>query len=317
MSLSIIGIILIIISCNIKIKKDKQQEQYKINLSQEITCISSNLKILENQQAKTQILIEQLNTEFEQRKNNQKKQLELYRNEIQRKKQKLKQECNIYYKAKENEMQHYYNLELEKTQNYYQEYVTTIENEKTELNKEIDKLKSTLAAAIQNDLREKQKKDKINFYKLSISDEDLADVKMLQNLKLSFHKPVVLSKLIWSQYFPKQTTDLCNRVLKNKTVCGIYKITNLITKEHYVGQSKNIGERWKAHCKCGLGIEASSTNTLYNNMQKYGIWNFSFEVLQVCPPQQLNEKEQFWIEVYKSNIYGLNTQSGIKKRGTA
>jgi group I intron endonuclease len=112
-------------------------------------------------------------------------------------------------------------------------------------------------------------------------------------------------------------TDLCNRVLNNrKNVCGIYKITNLITGEHYIGQSKNIDDRWKAHCKCGLGIDASATNALYNSMQKDKVWNFTFELLEECPPEQLNEKEAFWIDTYKSNIYGLNTQSGIKKRGT-
>ncbi len=204
---------------------------------------------------------------------------------------------------------------LKDLNNEVEEYKKSISQQKQEIENEINKLKNSLAALLEDEQRSRQEDEKAKFYKLSISDNDLADVKQLDALKSSFHKPVVLSKLIWSQYFQKQTTDLCNRVLKNKTVCGIYRITNLITKEHYVGQSKNIGERWKAHCKCGLGIEASSTNTLYNNMQKYGIWNFSFEVLQVCPPQQLNEKEQFWIDVYKSNIYGLNTQSGIKKRG--
>ena len=102
---------------------------------------------------------------------------------------------------------------------------------------------------------------------------------MLEKLKISFHKPVVLSKLIWTQYFQKQMTDLCNRVLGKKIVCGIYKITNTITGEQYIGQSKNIDDRWKAHSKCGLGIDASATNTLYNSMQKDKVWNFTFEVL--------------------------------------
>ena len=106
---------------------------------------------------------------------------------------------------------------------------------------------------------------------------------MLEKLKISFHKPVVLSKLIWTQYFQKQMTDLCNRVLGKQIVCGIYKITNTITGEQYIGQSKNIDDRWKAHCKCGLGIDASATNTLYNNMQKYKVWNFTFELLEECP----------------------------------
>jgi len=68
----------------------------------------------------------------------------------------------------------------------------------------------------------------------------------------------------------------------------------------------------KQHCKCGLGIEASSTNKLYNSMQKDKVWNFSFELLEECPREQLNEKEAFWIDMYSSNVYGLNSVKGIK-----
>ena len=184
--------------------------------------------------------------------------------------------------------------------------------QKEQIQNELNKLKASLSAGVEARLREQQKKDKINFYKLSINDADLADVKMLENLKTSFHKPVVLSKLIWTQYFQKQMTELCDRVLGKKTVCGIYKITNLLTEQCYIGQSVNISDRWKQHCKCGLGIEASATNVLYNSMQKDGVWNFSFELLQECPRNLLNEKEAFWIDTYSSNIYGLNTMKGIK-----
>lgn len=186
--------------------------------------------------------------------------------------------------------------------------------QKEQIQNELNKLKASLSAGVEARLREQQKKDKINFYKLSINDADLADVKMLENLKTSFHKPVVLSKLIWTQYFQKQMTELCDRVLGKKTVCGIYKITNLLTEQCYIGQSVNISDRWKQHCKCGLGIEASATNVLYNSMQKDGVWNFSFELLEECPRNLLNEKEAFWIDTYSSNIYGLNTVKGINKK---
>ena len=182
--------------------------------------------------------------------------------------------------------------------------------QKEQIQNELNKLKASLSAGVEARLREQQKKDKINFYKLSINDADLADVKMLENLKTSFHKPVVLSKLIWTQYFQKQMTELCDRVLGKKTVCGIYKITNLLTEQCYIGQSVNISDRWKQHCKCGLGIEASATNVLYNSMQKDKIWNFTFELLEECPKELLNEKERFWINMYQSNMFGYNSTKG-------
>ena len=74
----------------------------------------------------------------------------------------------------------------------------------------------------------------------------------------------------------------------------------------------DVSKRWKDHCKCGLGIEASATNKLYNNMQKNGVWNFSFELLEECSRNLLNEKERFWIEMYQSDKFGLNTTKGNK-----
>ena len=66
------------------------------------------------------------------------------------------------------------------------------------------------------------------------------------------------------------------------------------------------GNRWKEHAKCGLGIDAPAANKLYKAMQEDGIWNFSWELLEECPREQLNEKEKFYIELYQSNDYGYN-----------
>lgn len=294
-----------------KIKIDENQQLYLKLLQrkiQENTELETNLeKTIQNltqQKSILQATIKQQETAYEK-----------YKTTIKQKQQEFAKKANEQCAINIQETQQFYNKQKQKIETEHIKYVTNIGQQKKQIREQLEKLQNTLNAAIQNDLRERQKKDKINFYKLSITDSDLSDVQMLQNLKSSFHKPVVLSKLIWSQYFQKQMTDLCNRILNNrKNVCGIYKITNLITGEHYIGQSKNIDERWKAHCKCGLGIEASATNTLYNSMQKDKVWNFTFEVLQECKPEELNEKEAFWIQSYQSNVYGLNTQKGVTKK---
>ena len=312
--LSVTGIITFILSNKLKIKRKKQQEQYELDLNQKITCAMSNLNLLNKENEITKLSLQRLKALTAQEKNAQNEQLQKYREKVDNCKKQLDQEYNQYYINKGKELQLYFQNKIKETNKNYEEYKNQIDVKKEQLNKEIETIKNTLAAAAENNKREQQKKDKINFYKLSISESDLADVKMLENLKASFHKPVVLSKLIWSQYFQKQMTDLCNRVLNNKkNVCGIYKITDLITNQCYIGQSKAIKDRWKNHCKCGLGIDASTTNTLYNTMQRDKIWNFAFELLQECKPEQLNEKQAFWIDAYKSNIFGLNTLKGIKK----
>ena len=43
-----------------------------------------------------------------------------------------------------------------------------------------------------------------------------------------------------------------------------------------------------------------------------GLWNFSFEVLEECPKEDLNEKERYYIQLYQSKEYGYNSTAGNK-----
>ena len=287
---------------NIKINI-QQQKKKKIQLNEEIEQLNKEKNILSDSLIQLQTCYnkkqKQFNNDLQLLKKDKEKELN---KNLQREKQliKLNIEKANHEASQEIEIIH-------KDLNNIRESAT---KEKQEIQDELDKLKASLSAGVEARLREQQKKDKIKFYKLSINDADLSDVKMLENLKSSFHKPVVLSKLIWTQYFQKQMTELCDRVLGKKTVCGIYKITNLLTEQCYIGQSVNISDRWKQHCKCGLGIEASATNILYNSMQQDEIWNFTFELLEECPKELLNEKERFWINMYQSNMFGYNSTKG-------
>jgi len=55
-------------------------------------------------------------------------------------------------------------------------------------------------------------------------------------------------------------------------------------------------------------------------MRKYGIDNFSFEVIEECSLEELNDKEKYWIKYYdshnSSNGYNLtdggNTSMPLK-----
>lgn len=73
---------------------------------------------------------------------------------------------------------------------------------------------------------------------------------------------------------------MCNRVLQDAD-CGIYRITDLLTNQCYIGQSVNVAQRFKDHVKAGLGINGSN-NKLYSAMLKDGVWNFSFELIERC-----------------------------------
>lgn len=74
-----------------------------------------------------------------------------------------------------------------------------------------------------------------------------------------------------------------------------------------------MSDRIKEHVKCGLGIDTPAGNKLYDAMQKDGVYNFAFELLEECPRTSLNEKEKEYIEIYDSYNLGYNSNRGISK----
>ena len=177
---------------------------------------------------------------------------------------------------------------------------------------ELTKIKETRAAAIEALIREKEIEEKLSFYCLQTTDNNLRDIAVLESVKIKLTNPRILSMLIWQTYWRTPMTNLCNNVIGNTVKTGIYKITNQKTKECYIGQAVDLASRWKDHAKCGLGIDTPVGNKLYKAMQEFGIWNFSWEVLEFCPRDQLNEKEKYYIELYDSKNFGYNSTSGNK-----
>ena len=184
---------------------------------------------------------------------------------------------------------------------------------KEQAEEDLAQIEATRAAALQAQLKEKEIKEKLSFYCLTIDKNDLDDIKVLERMKNQLHNPRILSMLIWSTYFQKPMTALCNNIIGTSVKSGIYKITNQKDNMCYIGQAVDLARRWKDHAKCGLGIDTPASNKLYKAMIEDGLWNFSFEILEECPSAQLNEKEKYYIQLYKSYEFGYNANKGITK----
>lgn len=94
---------------------------------------------------------------------------------------------------------------------------------------------------------------------------------------------------------------------------GIYMIKNLINGKCYIGQSINIKRRFKEHKSRILQKSCKEYNSsLYQDIRKFGLQNFSFEVLEECSKEYLNEREIFWISYYNANspFFGYNLLEG-------
>lgn len=82
----------------------------------------------------------------------------------------------------------------------------------------------------------------------------------------------------------------------------IYKITNLIDTKVYIGQTSNPQRRWKEHQRLGSMTYVNNKNKhsrLYLAMKKYGVENFTFEVIE-GPTADYNDREKYWIQYYNS-----------------
>ena len=92
---------------------------------------------------------------------------------------------------------------------------------------------------------------------------------------------------------------------------GIYKITNQVNQKIYIGQSNNIERRFSQH-KSPYEQERYSEKPLYKAFAKYGIENFTFEIIEECSSELLDEKEKHWISTLHSLVHqnGYNITSG-------
>jgi group I intron endonuclease len=82
---------------------------------------------------------------------------------------------------------------------------------------------------------------------------------------------------------------------------GIYKITNPKGRI-YVGQSIDIEKRFRGYKKLS---NCKKQTKLYNSFIKYGTINHTFEIIELCSLDMLNEKERYWQEFYNC-LNGLN-----------
>lgn len=309
----IIGIILIIVSILLTIYNVRTMWHVH-QLNQEVD--NKNQELL------------QLNKELETNKT-------ILDNNIKEKKEQLNDIQNNISKTIDNQkelsqkaFENYCEVLDNQYKEYEEEYKTYQENLETsysnkqlelmraldETRAELDKIKATRTAAIQAQTREKEIEEKLSFYCLTIAETELRDIAVLESIKSKLVNPRILSMLIWQTYWQKPLNRLIADVVGTGTMSGIYKITNVKTKECYIGQAINISDRFKQHCKAACGIDTPAGNKLYKAMQEYGIQNFSWEVLESVPAIQLNEKEAYYINLYDSKNYGYNSVNGITNK---
>lgn len=171
-----------------------------------------------------------------------------------------------------------------------------------ELRFQQDNVDLALAAAQRKMEMEQQE----NYYRICITDEDIAEIKRLREVLPYLRDKTPLNKVIYKVYYERPLTDMIGRVVGTGVHTGIYKITNIQNEMCYVGQAANIADRWKQHTKRGVGAEDWTQNKLYPAMYSLGVENFTFEIVEECDRSKLNEREDYWQNYFHAKDFGYS-----------
>lgn len=77
---------------------------------------------------------------------------------------------------------------------------------------------------------------------------------------------------------------------------GIYKITNCITGDFYIGASRNLEKRGRQHF---FNSCVGHTPQFKADIRRYGRDNFKIEVIEECEASALNEREQHYLRIFQ------------------
>lgn len=236
-------------------------------------------------------------------------------------KEKIDIELNGYKKLKleqaNNDIEKEIVAKRNSTLKEFSEFTEIIENQKTEYKEELQSIieqlndyKNRQAAVNEEILRRRQVEEQQDFYRVVLDEAAISDMQILLTIREKLISHENLDKLIYDAYVAKPVLEMTKRVLGGRAPSGIYKITRLKTGEVYIGKSTDIKKRWTEHCKTAYGVGSIAHSILHTTIQRDGIENFTFELLEEVPKDKLTEREKYWITFYGSKEYGLNERIG-------
>lgn len=316
--------IIILLICfffvNKKLLKLKEEQKLTIDELWEIKKDKYNEEILELNNKKGELLEyynkikTQIDKEINEKQNFNNSLLKIREDELDR---------LIEEKRKEKEKTLDARLKLEEERKtlllnaQFIQFTAEQDKEKERILKELDEVRNELEdfriqreAINQAILREKELQEKENFYKIDISESDREDMAILRGVAPQLKNKEALNKLIYDVFVRRPLSEMIKRVTGGRSISGIYKITYIKTGEAYIGRTTDIQTRFQNHIKTACGLDGAAHTTFHTRLEKDGIWNYTFEILEEVPKDKLNEREKFYID-----LYGTDTQLNSKKGG--
>lgn len=316
----------------LELKQTRKIQNIYQDFSKEIQKYENQYKeIKEQKQKEIDNLLEHYKSETIRYENNFIKENMNYNErikEIQEKRTQAEFELKILEEKKEHiseVLNTYYDSEKQRIEDKIQNVISNCAAEMmqqvvvkaNECEQEILKFQTTLesyqkrqAAVNEAIMRERQLQEQSEFYTINLSQSEIDDLLMIKELSPRFNNRELLNKIIYESYVKRPLQEMIKRVLCGRSPSGIYKITRKSTGEIYIGRAVSVDKRWTEHVKMAFSIGSIAHSTLHTLMEKEGVWNFTFELLEEVPKEQLNEREKYYVDFYDSKNFGLNQRAG-------
>ena len=306
------------------VKKNKAIEEENLNIevrNKKLTQANEDLQFkrekLQEQVAETQSEYDTISARKDEIKNSlndleeQSKTAaeKFYENARKNAQEAFEQEIQNLILNLEQEREEAKNTYLATTQECALEFQKEINEKKQELIKIqtiLDQEKEKVDIAVETAKRQQEKENQQDFYRITLSYDDISEIKHLREVLPFLRDKAPLNKVIYKVYYEKPLSDMIGRVVGTGQHTGIYKITNIDLQKCYVGQAVDIANRWRQHVKRGVGAEDWTRNKLYPAMYELGVENFTFEIIEECERSKLNEREDYWQEFFHAKDYGYS-----------
>lgn len=283
---------------------EKEKTQELLNFTNQTKTLEVEVRGLEERREN---IIKTLETEAKQSGEIFKtQQIEIAKEQIEKAKKELLEEYeSAKQKAKETYLETLADMVSEITQQY-----GVKSKELEDVLAQLTEAHAKADAAIKVNKRAEMERQQKDFYKIQLSNEDLEEIKRLREVEPFLRDKEPLNKVIYKCYYEKPLTSMIGRVLGNRRIMGIYKITNLNNGMCYIGQSVDVADRWRQHVKRGVGAEPVTQNKLYPAMKSIGVENFMFELVEECSGKDLTPREKYWTDFYQAQAYGYTVKKG-------
>ncbi len=102
-------------------------------------------------------------------------------------------------------------------------------------------------------------------------------------------------------------------IKENANKAGVYRWTNKINGETYIGSSINLGNRLRDYYSIGyLEKELKKGKSIiYNALLKYGYSNFSLDIIEYSKPSEVIKREQYFLNLCNP-IYNICLTAGSR-----